>query len=42
MAESISNNIDNSRKVWEVKRKAKRKDETTHFIINSELRKVVL
>ena len=36
IAESISNNVDNGRKIWEVKRKVKRKDETPHFIINSE------
>ena len=39
IAESISNNIDKGRKIWEVKRKVKRKDETPHFIINSEKRK---
>ena len=39
IAESISNNIDNGRKIWEVKRRVKRKDETPHFIINSEGRK---
>ena len=39
IAESISNNIDNSRKIWEVTWKVKRKDETPHFIINSEGRK---
>ena len=39
IAESISNNVDNGRKIWEVKRKVKRKDETPHFIINSEKRK---
>ena len=40
IAESISNNVDNGRKIWEVKRKVKRKDETPHFIINSEGRKI--
>ena len=40
IAESISNNIDNDRKIWEIKRKVKRKDETSHFIINSEGRKI--
>ena len=40
IAESISNNIVNGRKIWEVKWKVKRKDETTHFIINSEERKI--
>ena len=40
IAESISNNIVNGRKIWEVKSKVKRKDETTHFIINSEERKI--
>ena len=40
IAESISNNIDKGRKIWEVKRKVKRKDETPHFIINSEGRKI--
>ena len=40
IAESISNNIDNGREIWEVKRKVKRKDEAPHFIINSEGRKI--
>ena len=40
IAESISNNIDNGREIWEVKRKMKRKDEAPHFIINSEGRKI--
>ena len=40
IAESISNNIDNGREIWEVKRKMKRKDEASHFIINSEGRKI--
>ena len=40
IAESISNNTVNGRKIWEVKWKVKRKDETTHFIINSEERKI--
>ena len=40
IAESISNNIVNGRKIWEVKWKVKRKHETTHFIINSEERKI--
>ena len=39
IAESISNNVDNGRKIWEVKRKVKRKDETPHFMITSEKRK---
>ena len=39
IAESISNNIDKGRKIWEVKRKVKRKDETPHFMITSEKRK---
>ena len=39
-AESISNNFDNSRKIWEVKQKVKRKDETPHFIIICEGRKI--
>ena len=40
IAESISNNIDNGREIWEVKRKVKRKDEARHFAINSEGRKI--
>ena len=40
VTESISNNIDNGREVWGVKRKMKRKDELPHFIINSEWRKI--
>ena len=40
IAESISNNIDNGRKIWEVKQKVKIKDENPHFIINSEGRKI--
>ena len=40
IAESISNNIDNDRKIWEIKQKVKRKDETRHFIINSQGRKI--
>ena len=40
IAESISNNIDNGREIWEVKRKVKRKDEAPHFAINSEGRKI--
>ena len=40
ISESISNNIDNGRKIWEVKRKVKRKDETPEFIINSKGRKI--
>ena len=40
IAESISNNIDKGRKIWEVKRKVKRKDETPHCIIESEGRKI--
>ena len=39
IAESISSNVDNGREIWEVKWKVKRKDETPHFIINSEKRK---
>ena len=37
---TVINNIDNGRKIWEVKRKGKRKNETPHFIINSEGRKI--
>ena len=40
IAESIINNIDNGRKIWVVKQKTKRKDETPPFIINSEGRKI--
>ena len=40
IAESISKNIDRGKKIWEAKRKLKRKDETPHFIINSEGRKI--
>ena len=40
VAESISNNIGNGRKIWEVKQKVKRKGKTPHFIINSEGRKI--
>ena len=40
IGESMSINIDNGRKIWEVKRKVKVKDETPHFIINSERRKI--
>ena len=40
IGESMSTNIDNGRKIWEVKQKVKRKDETPHFIINSERRKI--
>ena len=40
IAESIINNVDNGRKIWEVKRKVKRKDQTPHFIINTEGRKI--
>ena len=36
IADSFSNNIDNGRKISEVKRKVKRKDETPHLITNSE------
>ena len=36
----MSINIDNGKKIWEVKRKVKVKDETPHFIINSERRKI--
>ena len=38
--ESIGNNVDNGRKIWAVKRRVKGKDETPHFIINSEGRKI--
>ena len=40
IAESISNNIDHGKKIWEVKWKLKGKGETPHFIINSEGRKI--
>ena len=40
IAESISNNIDNGRKIWEVKWRVKRKHQTPHFIINSQGRKI--
>ena len=40
IGESMSINIDNGKKIWEVKRKVKVKDETPHFIINSERRKI--
>ena len=40
IAESISKSIDRGKKIWEAKRKLKRKDETPHFIINSEGRKI--
>ena len=40
IGESMSINIDNGRKIWQVKRKVKVKDETPHFIINSERRKI--
>ena len=40
VAESINNNIDNGGKIWEVNRKGKRKDEATHFTINSGGRKI--
>ena len=40
IAESISNNIDNHKKIWEVKPKVKRKHETPYFIINSEGEKI--
>ena len=40
IGESISNNSDNGRKIWEVKQRVKRKDETPHCIINSDGRKV--
>ena len=40
IAESISNNSDNGRKIWEVKQKVKIKDENLHFIINIDGRKI--
>ena len=40
MAESISKNIDDGRKIWEVKWNVKRKDEIPLFIITSEGRKM--
>ena len=39
VAEPISNNADNGWIISEVKQERKRKDETSHFIINSEGRK---
>ena len=36
----VSNTIDKGRKIWEVKQKVKRKDETPHCIIDSEGRKI--
>ena len=40
IAESIKNNIDNGGKIWEVKRKFKKRDQTPHFITNSEGQKL--
>ena len=40
VAESISKNVDDGRKIWEVKWNVKRKDEIPLFIIASEGRKM--
>ena len=40
VAESIRKNIDDGRKIWEVKWNVKRKDEIPLFIITSEGRKM--
>ena len=40
VAEPISNNTDNGWIISEVKQERKRKDEASHFIINSEGRKI--
>ena len=36
----LSNNIDNGKKIWAVKQRVKRKDETPCFIKNGEGRKI--
>ena len=36
----LSNNIDNGKKIWVVKQRVKRKDETPCFIKNGEGRKI--
>ena len=40
VAESIKNNVDNGGKIWEVKRKLKKKEQNPHQILNSQGQKL--
>ena len=40
VAESIKNNVDNEGKIWEVKRKLKKKEQNPHQILNSQGQKI--
>ena len=42
VAELIKNNVDNGGKIWEVKRKLKKKEQNLHHILNSEGQKLEL